>query len=282
MHLQLQTNICPGMQPFEPHLLSLAVDGLNRMPIPMQRDVIEAARVRGHIRSPYGEEPDPRVCQEARFISRAVVGFIAPQARPWGQDDGHFMHRRQVVEACWQQLETHGNAGWGTNQVQPPADELLPFGSAVATVPPSTDLATAPGPHTPTNGHRQTVNDKYLAAPEQFATRCGDAGEPVGQGMQAPIEARQGYPPGQVVGVAQHAECPFVMILKVLGGDDCDRPNLRIWHLRQCMTPMIELFHQRVEEDEGGYNPLSVHGFLLLNEFGLATRIVSDEPMNVN
>jgi hypothetical protein len=94
MYFQFQAEIRSGMQPFDTHLLELAVDRFNRMPIQGHLDVIKEARVGGHIHAPSWDEPDTGVGEEARFISGAVGGFVAQQAGPWRQHNGQCMHWR--------------------------------------------------------------------------------------------------------------------------------------------------------------------------------------------
>jgi hypothetical protein len=45
---------------------------------------------------------------------------------------------------------------------------------------------------------------------------------------------------------------------------------------------MAQTIHQRVDQHESRYNPIGVHGFLLVNGLVLAPLIVTEGSMGVN
>lgn len=100
MDLEVKSCVRANMQPLQAHGLALTVDGLDRMPILPQLQVIHKPGVRLHVRAPHRDQPHLRRCQDARFIRRTVVAFVTedPRAR-WpvnrqGMDGGQVMQRR--------------------------------------------------------------------------------------------------------------------------------------------------------------------------------------------
>src|SRR6266498_992163 len=126
------------------------------MAILAQLQFIEKPLVRCHVRFADGDQPHPGLRHDRRLVIRTVVGFVAKQARTRWQNIGQFMHRRQIVKAARYQGETDRHAARGTDQVQPPAEELFLFRRAVAAILPSADLATAARAGAATNWYWRT------------------------------------------------------------------------------------------------------------------------------
>ena len=124
MHFQLKSRIRPRLQPLQAHRLALTVDGLNRMPILAQLQVVQEPRLRLHVRPPHGDQPYLGCFHDARLISGAVVALVAIDPCARRQVNRQLMGRGQVMQRARQQREADGNALRGADQMQAPAKNV--------------------------------------------------------------------------------------------------------------------------------------------------------------
>jgi len=164
----------------------LAVDGLDHEAEGAQAALL-GARVRGHVVLVQRDKDASATRADDGLIRGAVVALVAVDPRPLGQFDGQLVDGRQVVPAAGQQGEGDGQAPHRADQVQPPAEELLPLGRAVAAVGAPLNRPAAPRPYPLTDGDRHAVDDEVgdhrLTVGEQRAEHVEQHDEPVGQRM---------------------------------------------------------------------------------------------------
>jgi hypothetical protein len=172
--------------------------------------------------------------------------------------------------------------------MQPPAEELFLLGRIIAAVGAATDFATAPGAYASADWQWQTIDHKHLASAEHLAQARGDEGQPIGEHMQAAIEARDINPARQIVRLAQNTDGTFMMVLEVLRRSDCNENDLRVGHCKlqlssqhvyrhpgSDITPVSKPLHQRVDQQKSRYNPIGVHWLLVVSDLVSAPLIVT-------
>jgi hypothetical protein len=228
-----------------------------------QFDVVHKPGVRTHVRPAHWNQAHPRLRQDARRISGAVVGFIAQQPRPSGQAIRQFMHGCQVMHPCGQHLHARQRLLQAADQMHTPSKELLPFRRALPAACAPRRLPTAPGAHTTADWQGEAIDDEHVARGEHLPQHVRNPDHPISELMEATIEARDADPPRQIAAPVPVRRRPFVMIANILGGDDGNRQNLGVGDLRPHITAMPQAFHQRVNHDKSGYYRASDRRLLL-------------------
>ena len=137
---------------------------------------------------------------------------------------------------------------------QPKNFSLL--GRAVAAVGPPPHRAAAPRPHPLADRDRHAVDDEVadgrLPVGEQRAEHVEQQGQPVGQGMDAPREARGRERAGEVARGAQHGERARVVVPEERRGHDRHRQHLRVAHPGQAVARVPQGAHRLVRPESGG------------------------------
>jgi hypothetical protein len=124
-------------------------------------------------------------------------------------------------------------------------------------------LPTAPGAHTTADRQGEALDDEPVARGEHLPQHVRNPDHPIGERMEATMEARDADPLRQIAQLTHHRRRPFVMTANIPGGDDCNRQNLEVGDMRPHITAMPQAFHQRVDHDNSGDNPRGVHRLLL-------------------
>jgi hypothetical protein len=119
--------------------------------IPPQRALV-GPLVGGHGGPAAGHRPDAGVGQDRRRVAARVVRLVGGDGGPGGQPVGQRMDRGAVVRATRRQGEGHRHPTRDAAAVQPPAEEPLLLGRAVA--------AAAPGAGVAADRHRHTVEQE--------------------------------------------------------------------------------------------------------------------------
>ncbi len=210
------------MEPLDAHLLGLTVDRLNRATIGSDGQLV-ARVLQTHVLATGRDEPNAGVSQQAGGIGGADAILVADEPRPWRQDDGHLVERRQVVIGCRQELEADPRAVRRADQMQAPAKQPFVFGRARPARRSPARVATAPRADPTADRHGHAVDDDHVSAREQLPQRGCQNGDPIGKPAPPSVEARDVQRPGQRAEPAHHARRPLVMVLDVVGGDHGDR-----------------------------------------------------------
>ena len=113
------------------HRLQLTINSFNAPTIQAQVVVIGPS-VRRHVATAHRHKTNASRRENRVGVRVRDVAFVAKDASPFGQNEGQFMDRRQILLGSRQQVKTDWNTVWGTNQVQAPTEELFLLGRAVA------------------------------------------------------------------------------------------------------------------------------------------------------
>jgi len=215
MDFDLQARDGADVQMGDAHGGELAVERLDGRAEGAQAALL-GARVGGHVVLVQRHEHAAACRADDSLVRGTVVPLVAVDPRPLGQSDGQFVDGREVVESARQQREGDGQATRRADQVQPPAEDLLLLGWAVAAGGTRAHRPAAPRARALAHRNGHAVNDEIaergLPAGEQFAEHVEEQAQPVGQRVQAPREARCRERPREVARRAQHGERAGVVV----------------------------------------------------------------------
>jgi hypothetical protein len=191
------------------------------------------------------------------------------------------MDWRQIMKARGEQLVADRRARFIADQVKPKAEELFFLCRTITAIIQASDFATPPRSDSFTDRDREAVNNEDFAARRHFTQHFGTDLQPFAASVQAAVEARDTQVARQVVALSEYQQRSFVVILKILGGDDRDRQDFRITDLRKLMVLMTALCEQFIKNDKDRYNPFGVHRLLLKVGFD-STLFSGSQLMNAN
>jgi hypothetical protein len=104
----------------------------------------------------------------------------------------------QVVHPCGQHLHAYGHAIRAADQMHTPSKDRLPFRRALPAACAPRRLPTAPGAHTTADWQGEAIDDEHVARGEHLPQHVRNPGHPIGELMEATIEARDADPPRQI------------------------------------------------------------------------------------
>jgi len=262
MDFDFQARDGADVQMGDAHGSELAVDRFDGQAEGAQAALL-GARVRGHVVLVQRHEHTAAGRADHGLVGGAVVALVAVDPRPLRQIDRQFVDGREVVQAAGQQGEGHGQAVRRADQVQAPAEELLVLGGAVAAVLPPAHRPAAPRAHAlaDRDGHAvdDEVADRRLPVGEQVAQHVEQQGQPVGQRVQAPREARGRERARQIACRVQHGERAGVVVAEEGCRRHRDGEHLRVGDPREGMARMPQRPHCVVNHHVDPYNVFSGH-----------------------
>lgn len=259
----------------------LAVERLDALAIGAQGQLV-GPPIRAHVGLADRDQADRGVRQDRRLVRLPIVALIAIDGGLGGQAIGQFVDGRQVVQPAGEQVEGHRHARRGADQVQPPAEELLPLGRAVAAERLPAHLAATPRAGAAADWHRHAVDQEDLPGGEERAQRLQRQAEPVAQGVQAAIEARLTQPTGEVAPQVHHLQGPRQVALEVARRHHRHGQHLRVAGLRAHVVAVPQRRHRLVNDHEGRYDEVVVHAPLLPRIWCLSNTILRGSRMGGN
>src|SRR5690242_13986702 len=106
------------------HGLQLTIDCFNA-PAVIAQVVVVSPRVRGHVATADSDKAYPGRRENGFSIRVRDIAFVAKDSGAIWQGNSQFMNRGQILFGGRQQVETDRNTFHRTDQMQPPAEELL-------------------------------------------------------------------------------------------------------------------------------------------------------------
>jgi len=177
--------------------------------------------------------------------------------------------------------EADGYTCSGADQMQAPAEELLLLCGTVAVVCAPLHLCAARGADAAAHRHRQRIErERGSTDSKLFTEQIEGKGEPVGEGVQAAVQARQRKRATQGVHPPQHAQGTLMVVGELGCRDHCHREYLAVTRHGTHITAMSMPLHQVVKQDKGRYNQCVVHRSLQASRRVQSTRIVRLCSMN--
>jgi len=262
MNFDLQARDGANVQVGDAHGRKVAVDGLDRQAEGAQATAL-GERVRDHVVLVQGHKYATTRGADDRFVRGTVVAFVTINPGAIGQLKGEFVDRREIVESARQEGEGDRQPVRRAHQMQPPAEELLLLGRAVATVGAPAHRPAAPCAPALAHGDRHAVDDKVgdggLAVSEQVAPHVEQQGQPIGQGVNAPREAGRGQRMGQVARRPQDGEGALVVVPEERRRHHCHGQHLRIAHPGQVVARVPQGAHRLLDHHINAYNMLGGH-----------------------
>ena len=144
------------------------------------------------------------------------------------------------MHPCGQHRNAHEHAIRSIDEMHAPSKELLPFGGALPAAFALAHVPTAPGARPAAYRLGEAIDDEHVARGEHLPQHFRNPGHPIGELIQARIEARDADPIRQIAALVlvHDLHGPLVMVAKILGGDDGNRQNLRVGDVRPYITAM--------------------------------------------
>ncbi len=171
--------------------------------------------------------------------------------------------RAGQTHPCGQHRNAHGHAIRAADQMHAPSNERLPFDGALTAACAPAHLPPAPGAHATADWQGEAIDAEPVARGDHLPQPLQNPSHPIGALREATMDAHNADPPRPRAAPVHDRHRPCMMTANIRGGDDRNRQNRGVGHLRSPITALPQVFHQQVDHDKRRYHPIGVHRLLL-------------------